>query len=80
MPNDRDDFRKFGPLAAGHPIDGQPCPACHKPFKAGDYGTLIALGPGDDPEAQERARAGRPYNAVAALVHWTCATGEPDEP
>lgn len=70
--------RKFGPKQTWHPAGI--CPACHKPFKVGDYTTLIELGPGDDRENQEKARAGRPYTAVAVEVHWSCATGEPNEP
>lgn len=67
-----EDLRKFGPKTTD---ELRKCPACHKPFRAGDYTTLIALGPGDDPDAQAQARAGRPYNAVALEVHWACATG-----
>jgi hypothetical protein len=69
-------IRRFGPKTADHPSVSRECPACRQPFAVGDYTTLIALGPGDDPDAQERARDGRPYNAVAAEVHWACATGE----
>lgn len=69
-------MRKFGPKAQDHPSIGNLCPACKKSFQAGDFTTLIVLGPGDDPEAQERAREGRPYNAAAQEVHWHCATGE----
>ena len=68
--------RRFGPKAPEHPSVGRECPACHVPFAAGDYTTLIALGPGDDPDDQRAAREGRAYNAVASEVHWTCATGE----
>jgi hypothetical protein len=71
-----DDLPKFGPKSADHPPVGNPCPACHEVFAAGDYTTLITLGPGKDPEAQERAREGRVYTAVAVEVHYTCATGE----
>ena len=70
------DLRKCGPKTTDHPSVGNPCPACHEPFAAGDYTTLIVLGPGSDPEARERAREGRVYNAVATEVHWVCATGE----
>lgn len=49
-------MRKFGPKRADHPSVGELCPACKKPFQVGDFTTLVALGPGDDPEAQERAR------------------------
>lgn len=68
-------MRKFGPKSANHPSVGRECPACHKLFVAGDYTTLIAFGPGDDPEAQLKAKEGRPYNAVCAEVHWECAGG-----
>lgn len=69
------DLRRFGPKTEDHPSVGNECPACHNPFAAGDYTTLIPLGPGDDPEAQERAREGRAYNAVAVEVHFACAGG-----
>ena len=65
--------RVFGPKNAGHPGIGVECPACHVPFKEGDFTTLVTLGSGDDPEAQERAAQGRPYNAVALEVHAACA-------
>lgn len=67
--------RQFNPLGDDHPAIGMTCPACGVPFTANDVTTLVALGPGDDPEEQAKARAGRAYNAVAALVHWRCATG-----
>lgn len=70
--------RKFGPKSADHPSVGELCPACRQPFAAGDFTTLIALGPGEDKEEREAARADRPYNAVAVEVHWACATGEVD--
>jgi len=66
-------MRIFGPKTKDHPTIGIACPACGKPFAEGDYTALITLGPGDDLEAQERARQGRPYNAVAAEVHAACA-------
>lgn len=70
----------FGPKQEDHPSVGRPCPACKVPFAAGDYTTLVALGPGDDPEARERAVAGRVYNAVAVEVHFACVVGrEPTE-
>lgn len=70
------DPRIFGPKEKDDLSIGKICPACDKPFKEGDYTTLISLGPGDDPEAQERCRTGRPYNAVAQEVHYVCATGQ----
>lgn len=60
--------RKFGPMPADAPGIGELCPACKI--------ALIAIGPGDSPEEQERARVGRPYNAVAVQAHWICVTGE----
>jgi hypothetical protein len=68
-------MRKFGPKSDGHPSIGTKCPACQQEFEAGDYTTLVALGPGDDPEEQAKAKALRPYNAVAVEVHWKCAGG-----
>jgi len=73
--------RKMGPLKADHPLvntGGEPdvCHACGQRFRAGDYVTLVALGPGDDPETRDKARRGVPYNAVALPVHWACHTGE----
>lgn len=72
------ELRKFGPKTADHPSTGQPCPACRESLAEGQYTTLIVLGPGPDEEAQQRARDGRPYTAVAVEVHWTCATGLAD--
>lgn len=72
--------RAFGPKRPDHPGIGRPCPACTVSFVAGDYTTLVALGPGDDPEARARAVAGRAYNAVAVEVHFACVFGrEPSE-
>ncbi|OHB81204.1 MAG: hypothetical protein A2W31_05180 [Planctomycetes bacterium RBG_16_64_10] len=68
--------RKFGPKQADHPSAGEKCPACGQPFAVGDFTTLVALGPGDDPDEQKWAREGRPHLSVACEVHWACATGE----
>lgn len=57
-------MRKFGPKIAGHPSIGKECPACGVPFKEGDYTTLVALGPGNDPEQQQKALEGRAYDAI----------------
>ncbi len=71
-------MRKFNPLPANHPLvtDRTECAACKKTFLEGDVTTLVVLGPGNDPEEQQKAREGRPYNAAASPVHWACATGE----
>jgi len=69
------DQRKMGPLTAEHAATGDECPACHESFAEGDYVALVPLGPGPSAESRERAREGRAYNAVAAIVHWACATG-----
>jgi hypothetical protein len=42
--------------------------------------TLVPLGPGLDPEEREKARAGRVYKAVAAVLHYSCATGNDPPP
>ena len=65
-------MRKFGPREE----PGGVCPACMEEFKIGDFTTLVALGPGGDPDARRRAMMGQAYNAVASEVHWACATGE----
>jgi hypothetical protein len=73
-------LEKMGPLAMDHPLASeqsqQVCVACGHRFLAGDYVALVPLGPGPDREARNRALTGRPYTAVAAPVHWPCATGE----
>lgn len=69
-------MRTFGPKQADHPSVGKECPACHEPFRQGDYTTLVPLGPGRDPEQQRRAAQGLPYNAVAVEIHAEC--GDPD--
>ncbi len=69
-------MRKFGPKLADHPSIGELCQACKQPFVAGDFTALVALGPGDDEEQQQKAKEGRAYNAVAVEVHWSCSTGE----
>jgi hypothetical protein len=65
-------LRKFGPKKG----ESRRCPICDDWIVAGEYSTLIALGPGDNPEARKRSRESRPYTAVAVEVHWSCATGE----
>ena len=62
--------RRFGPKKEGG--DGI-CLACRNQFAVGDYSVLVPIGPGDDPEAQEKAVNGRWFNAVAIEIHDTCA-------
>jgi len=66
---------KIGPKKGDHPSVGELCPACHVALKEGDFTTLIPLGPGDDPEVQQRASEGRVYNTIAVEVHYNCAGG-----
>lgn len=66
---------RFGPLTADHPSVGRICPACDKPLQVGDTPALVTIGPGDDPDARERARQGRAYNAVAIIAHEECVHG-----
>lgn len=64
---------KFGPRRLDSTVA---CPACGLKIIQGQYSALISLGPGADEDEQKRCREGRPYNAVAVEVHWSCATGE----
>lgn len=74
-----DALRRFGPLIADHSAIGEECLLCEKTFQAGDATTLVPLGPGyDDQEEREKCASGRYYNAIAILVHWSCATGLSD--
>ena len=68
-------LERLEPKPDDHPTIGDRCPACGKPFREGDYTTLVPLGPGDDPENQRKARENQAYNAVAVEAHWKCATG-----
>ena len=53
------------------------CAACHQRFELGEAHTLVPLGPGNNPEARTKARAGARYESYAAVpVHWACATGQ----
>ena len=73
-------MRKVGPLEAGHPYLARPvtrCAACQEFLEVGDFYTLVTLGPGLDVEQQRKCRDFLAYNAFAAVVHWTCATGLP---
>jgi hypothetical protein len=64
---------KYGPRKEGSPALGKLCLACGKPFVVGDFGALIALGPGGNPEARELAKKGERYTAVAVEIHFDCA-------
>jgi hypothetical protein len=68
-------YQKYGPKPRSHQSIGTPCPACGVAFEAGDYTTLVPLGPGADPEEQARARRGEPYADVSVEVHFACAGG-----
>lgn len=54
------------------------CVGCDQNFKAGQFITLLNIGPGGDEEERELAREGLAYTAVAIPVHWACVTGELD--
>jgi len=60
----------------GHPMIGSFCPACGEEFGAGDFVTLLTVGPGADPIEREKCRRGEPYIAFSLPIHWVCATGE----
>lgn len=54
---------RFGPKRADHPSVGEACPACGKPFKEGDYTTLIAKHP---------PRPGEGLTVEAVEIHYAC--------
>lgn len=68
------DYRKFGPKKEDHPTVGTICSLCNKPFKEGDYTTLMEVECGfASEEDQRKAMDGRPYNVQAEEVHYYCA-------
>lgn len=68
---------KIGPKDVRHPTIGGICLLCQETFAAGDYTTILPLGPGGDHESRTLCKAGQPYEGIGVEVHWTCATGEP---
>lgn len=68
-------LQPMGPKLPDHPSVGWQCPVCFGTLEAGDYTTLIPLGPGDDEEECRKAREGQWFTAVAIETHYTCATG-----
>jgi len=66
---------KMGPIPSDSTLLNLECRACNERFHEGDSIALVALGPGNDSEEQEKARNNRPYNAVAIPIHYACATG-----
>ena len=65
-----------GPKAVDRRAIGQPCPACAVELAAGDTVAVLILGPGRNAEARASARTGRPFQGVAAELHWACVTGD----
>lgn len=65
-------FPKFGPKQKDHPSIGEICEVCGKPFKQGDYTTLVMKRPASHEDAV-KMRAGKPYTAEAIEVHYDCA-------
>lgn len=68
---------KIGPKDVRHPTVGGSCLLCQENFKAGDYTTILPLGPGADRESRLLCKAGEPYEGIGVEVHYICATGEP---
>jgi hypothetical protein len=66
----------IGPIGADHACIGRLCPGCNARFKAGDYVTLVPIGPGGNEAERLKARTGKPFNVVASLAHYACVTGE----
>lgn len=70
-------LRPWPPLDENHPLTrGETCAACRELLEPGHVVTLVAVGPGLDPDARTAALAGAPYNALSVPVHWACATGD----
>lgn len=69
--------RRFGPRRPDAPV--KECPGCRELLRAGQFTTLVVIGPGPDIEERAKARTGRAYNAVAIEAHWSCVTGELDD-
>lgn len=67
---------KIGPKDVRHPTIGGACLLCQETFAAGDYTTILPMGPGSDPEARTLCKAGEPYEGIGVEVHWMCATGK----
>lgn len=67
---------KIGPKDQRHPTIGGICLLCQEAFTAGDYTTILPMGPGADNESRTLCRAGEPYEGVGVEVHWICATGQ----
>ncbi|MDQ1584517.1 MAG: hypothetical protein QOF36_2571 [Microbacteriaceae bacterium] len=65
----------LGPKKADHPTIGAICLACGQMFEEGQYTTMIALGPGTDPQAKLACLAGKTYPAQGLELHYTCVTG-----
>lgn len=71
-PGENQTGRSFPPMAADHPMAALPCIACGDVL-AGQATVLVALGPGSDPEAVQKASAGRWFNAVCVAIHEGCS-------
>lgn len=61
-------------------VTNKTCPACERELLHRQSICLVTIGPGDDPDEQEKCRDGRHYNAIAVAVHWACATGVVESP
>jgi hypothetical protein len=55
----------------GPALAGEYCPACGDTFDGPI--ALVYIGPGDDLESQEQARAGRWHTGMSVAVHAACA-------
>lgn len=58
---------KYGPKELGSLSIGSPCALCAKPFRVGDYTTLVS---------RTREEVRRRYSNVPIEVHWSCAYGD----
>jgi hypothetical protein len=65
-----------GPVPSNEQAWGRPCPACQVPLEEGDMVAVLPIGPGADPDARVKAKAGQPYECVHIEIHWACLTGD----
>lgn len=66
-------IRVFDGLSSDHPLYDEPCPGCDGQLGGAGRVALVYVGPGDDPDSQDKARAGRWHTGAAVAVHAACA-------
>lgn len=65
----------YEPLTFGDPLIGAHCAECQHPLKAGQRPSLFVVGP-DSLQSAREADLGHMYQALAVVMHETCAWAE----